>query len=280
MTRDGGEGRTTLTRAGRVRIDYRLDATGDRDPSPCPRVDGPHRAGGGRRRDRGDRRRRPLRHDARGGDEAGRFEAFLARLARIDFAPNRAAVFSAHQMGTVRMGADPARSRRDRAGPRPADRAARSSAGLYVADSSTVPDGDRGQPDAHRDDDGPARRPDGSGRGARLRAEGRGTGADRPPWRRHRRSATRRPGPAAKVAAGRGRGSARPPAPPSRAIRSAGGHDHRDRDDDHRRGHERPRRDRLGEDEAAEGDRHDRVDVGVRADERAAARRGAARRRR
>ena len=28
VTRDGGEGRTTLTRTGRVRIDYRLDAIG------------------------------------------------------------------------------------------------------------------------------------------------------------------------------------------------------------------------------------------------------------
>ena len=28
VTRDGGEGRATLTKAGRVRLDYTLDATG------------------------------------------------------------------------------------------------------------------------------------------------------------------------------------------------------------------------------------------------------------
>ena len=34
ITRDGGEGRTTLTKAGRVRIDYRLDAETYASPPP------------------------------------------------------------------------------------------------------------------------------------------------------------------------------------------------------------------------------------------------------
>ena len=139
VTRDGGEGRTTMTRAGRVRIDYRLDATGIATLR--------HALGSMARIARAAGAVEILaaatpivRHDARGDDEAGRFDAFLARLARLDFAPNRAAVFSAHQMGTVRMGAD--------AADHPADARGRVRGpdgaivpGLYVADSSTFPTG-------------------------------------------------------------------------------------------------------------------------------------------
>ena len=62
------------------------------------------------------------------------------RCASFDFAPNRGKVFSAHQMGTVRMGAandHPAIPRgrvRDRGGQR-------RSPGLYVADGSLFPTG-------------------------------------------------------------------------------------------------------------------------------------------
>jgi len=139
VTRDGGEGRTTLTRAGRVRIDYRLDATGIATLR--------HALGSMARIARAAGAVEILatatpivRHDARDGDEPGRFDAFLARLARMDFAPNRAAVFSAHQMGTIRMGADPADHAADARG-----RVRRSRGaivpGLYVADSSTFPTG-------------------------------------------------------------------------------------------------------------------------------------------
>ena len=64
-------------------------------------------------------------------------------LASFDFRPNRGTVFSAHQMGTVRMGAGPARRipatpwgrvRRD-------DRRDRAVRGLYVADGSLFPTG-------------------------------------------------------------------------------------------------------------------------------------------
>jgi choline dehydrogenase-like flavoprotein len=82
-----------------------------------------------------------VRHDARavaGG--AGAFEAFLARLARMDFAPNRAAVFSAHQMGTVRMGADAADHAADSRG-RVRGPGGAIVPGLYVADASTFPTG-------------------------------------------------------------------------------------------------------------------------------------------
>ncbi len=74
--------------------------------------------------------------------EGGSFDAFEGRLTRFDFAPNRGTVFSAHQMGTARMGADPRDhvcdpTGRLRAGP--SDRSI--VRGLYVADTSLFPTG-------------------------------------------------------------------------------------------------------------------------------------------
>lgn len=139
VTRDGGTGRTTLTGAGRVRIDYRLDERGIRTlrhatasmarliraagaveilaaatPILAHRVDGPN--------------------------EQVRFNRFVDRVSILDFSPNRGTVFSAHQMGTVRMGADLAGYAAD---PRGRVRGADGSviAGLYVADGSTFPTG-------------------------------------------------------------------------------------------------------------------------------------------
>jgi choline dehydrogenase-like flavoprotein len=140
VTRDGGEGRTTLTRAGRVRIDYRLDATGVATLR--------HALGSMARIARAAGAIEILaaatpivRHRAdRAPDEGARFEAFLGRLSGQDFAPNRGTVFSAHQMGTLRMGADPADHPADARGRvRGPDR--RVIPGLYVADSSTFPTG-------------------------------------------------------------------------------------------------------------------------------------------
>jgi choline dehydrogenase-like flavoprotein len=139
VTRDGGEGRTTLTRAGRVRIDYRLDATGVATLR--------HALGSMARLARAAGAEEMLaaatpvlRHRAAGAGEAARFEAFLGRLEGLDFAPNRGAVFSAHQMGTIRMGADAADHAADPRGHvlRPAGAPL---PGLYVADSSTFPTG-------------------------------------------------------------------------------------------------------------------------------------------
>src|SRR5439155_1227110 len=52
----------------------------------------------------------PRWHDTNGSepaDEARAFGVFEEALRSFDFSPNRGSVFSAHQMGTVRMGADP-----------------------------------------------------------------------------------------------------------------------------------------------------------------------------
>ncbi len=141
VTRDGGEGRTRLTGAGRVRIDYRLDEAG--------KVTARHalismariaRAGGARQILAVGQ---PLaRHvvDASPA-EARRFAAFEARLAATDFRPHRGTIASAHQMGTIRMGADPAAHPADERGRVRADSRGSIIRGLYVADSSTFPTG-------------------------------------------------------------------------------------------------------------------------------------------
>ncbi|TAL06977.1 MAG: hypothetical protein EPO00_10140 [Chloroflexota bacterium] len=139
VTRDGGEGRTTLTRAGRVRIDYRLDGDGVRTLR--------HAAGSMVRLARAAgavevmAAAAPiLRHVADGEDEAARFEAFVARVEAMDFGANRGTVFSAHQMGTIRMGAD---ARDHAADPRGRVRDVDGGIidGLYVTDTSTFPTG-------------------------------------------------------------------------------------------------------------------------------------------
>jgi choline dehydrogenase-like flavoprotein len=141
ITRDGGEGRTSLTRARRVRIDYRLDSAGvatlRHGLVAMARL---ARAAGGTEELIGVAI--PMhRHRMAGADEPGRFAAFEAALAKLDFGPNRGSVFSAHQMGTVRIGA----SAKDHpADPRGRVRTANGAGvigGLYVADGSTFPTG-------------------------------------------------------------------------------------------------------------------------------------------
>ena len=142
VTRDGGTGRVTLTRAGRVRVDYWLDDVGVATlRHAAVRMARLARAAGA-----GEIvvaatpgvRFEPVRASVE--SDAAAYARFEDRVARMDFRPNRGSVFSAHQMGTVRMGASPrdhpcdpngrvrARGRRDRL-----------VGGLYVADSSLFP---------------------------------------------------------------------------------------------------------------------------------------------
>jgi choline dehydrogenase-like flavoprotein len=141
VTRDGGEGRTSLTRAGRVRIDYELDEPGRATlRHALVSMARLARAGGaseilavGM----------PLaRHRVDGGaDEARRFAAFEDGLRTTNFAPHRGTFASAHQMGTIRMGADPASHPADERGRVRADSRGSVVPGLYVADGSTFPTG-------------------------------------------------------------------------------------------------------------------------------------------
>jgi len=145
ITRDGGEGRVRPTGAGGVRIDYRLDergvATMRHALVSMARL---ARAAGARSMlAAGTPPRWHGREPLGPGQDDRAFLAFEDALRRFDFGPNRGAVFSAHQLGTVRMGADAADHACDpagrvRAGPRPRDGVI---GGLYVADGSLFPTG-------------------------------------------------------------------------------------------------------------------------------------------
>lgn len=144
VTRDGGEGRATLTRAGRVRLDYQLDPVGVATMRHAYVSMGRlARAAGAT--DIVAAGTPPIwYHPTGSGPDADTraFARFEEALAAADLAPNRAAVFSAHQMGSVRMGADPATHPCD---PWGRVRAGSSGdavvGGLYVGDSSVFPTG-------------------------------------------------------------------------------------------------------------------------------------------
>jgi choline dehydrogenase-like flavoprotein len=74
------------------------------------------------------------------------FGALEQQILRFDFSPNRGTVFSAHQMGTARMGSDPVDHACDPFGrvrssirPRASDLNRGLIKGLYVADGSLFP---------------------------------------------------------------------------------------------------------------------------------------------
>ncbi|HEY7524343.1 MAG TPA: GMC family oxidoreductase N-terminal domain-containing protein [Candidatus Limnocylindrales bacterium] len=140
VIRDGGQGRVTIGRSGRARIEYRLDAGGVATLR--------HAMGSMARIAREAGARQVVaaatpsiayeRRDAAAGDEA-RFSVFLDRLAAMDFGPNRGHVFSAHQLGTVRAGASAAEHPCDPRGRVRADASGAPVPGLYVADGSLFP---------------------------------------------------------------------------------------------------------------------------------------------
>jgi choline dehydrogenase-like flavoprotein len=80
-----------------------------------------------------------FRPGASPGAEDRAFEAYLARLAAFDFGPNRGMVFSAHQLGTARMGADPRDHAVDERGRVRSDARGAIVPGLYVGDGSLFP---------------------------------------------------------------------------------------------------------------------------------------------
>jgi choline dehydrogenase-like flavoprotein len=144
VTRDGGSGTVRLVRSGRVRIDYRLDDDGVRtlrhalvSMARLSRAAGANEivAVG----------TPPVWHGRGGfvpGHEAAGFAWFEKALHSFDFRPNRGGVFSAHQMGTARMGADAELHACDPRGRvRAASRQGAVVGGLYVADGSLFPTG-------------------------------------------------------------------------------------------------------------------------------------------
>jgi choline dehydrogenase-like flavoprotein len=144
ITRDGGEGRTTLTKAGRVRVDYRLDergiATMRHGLVSMARL--ARAAGAPEIVAVGTQPARFVRPRAGLGDEAATFARFEEQLAAFDFSPNRGSVFSAHQMGSVRMGAAVREHPCDPFGRvRRGGRGDKVVSGLYVGDGSLFPTG-------------------------------------------------------------------------------------------------------------------------------------------
>ncbi len=149
ISRDGGTGRVRATDSGGAKIDYRLDRVGvttlRHGLVSMARI---ARAAGAQEMVATGTPGLWHRTSVGQGAADGRaFAAFEARLGRFDFGPNRGAVFSAHQMGTARFGADPKAHVcdphgrvRSSAGRGPAGREA-IVAGLYVADSSLFPTG-------------------------------------------------------------------------------------------------------------------------------------------
>ena len=139
ITRDGGEGRVQLTRAGRVRIDYQLDDLG-RATARHALVAMARLARAGGAREVVAVGMPLLRHRIDGGpDEARRFGAFERALAGMDFNPHRGTIASAHQMGTLRMGGEAATHPADPSGRLRRDSRGSIITGLYVADTSTFP---------------------------------------------------------------------------------------------------------------------------------------------
>ncbi len=98
-----------MTKAGRVRIDYALDARGVATMRHAlVRMARLARAAGATEMVAVGTPAAWYHPSLMGsGAATNAFEQFEETLAAFDFAPNRGGVFSAHQMGSVRMGADP-----------------------------------------------------------------------------------------------------------------------------------------------------------------------------
>jgi len=141
VTRDGGEGRVRPTNAGRVRIDYRLDATGvaTMRHALASMAELARAAGARRIVALGTPPVWHGRHGFQHGQEERSFVVFQDALRAFDFGPNRGRVFSAHQMGSVRMGGDVAEPCDPRG--RVRRRGGAAIPGLYVADGSLFPTG-------------------------------------------------------------------------------------------------------------------------------------------
>jgi choline dehydrogenase-like flavoprotein len=144
VTRDGGEGRVSLTRAGRVRLDYRLDPLGVATMRHAL-VSMAHLARAAGATEILAAGTPPTWYHpiaGRPAEDENAYRRFEQALESTDLAPNRAAVFSAHQMGTMRMGADPSTHPCD---PWGRVRAGSSGdtvvGGLYVGDGSVFPTG-------------------------------------------------------------------------------------------------------------------------------------------
>jgi choline dehydrogenase-like flavoprotein len=132
LTRDRNAGRVSIERDGRARVDYRVAAEEQallkRGIGVASRV---HWAAGASEIHTLHVDDHTLRRSAVVDDAA--FERWRSTIETLPVHDNRCGMFSAHQMGTCRMGADPARDVCDATG------AVNGTRGLYVADASLFP---------------------------------------------------------------------------------------------------------------------------------------------
>ncbi|HLO02331.1 MAG TPA: GMC family oxidoreductase [Symbiobacteriaceae bacterium] len=127
LLRDRGSGRVSLDRHGNHRVDYKVSAVDRvlllRGQAELVRL---HAAAGAEQV--------MTMHSRYSTWTQGEdLEGFLGRLAGQSMAPNRLLIFSAHQMGTCRLGASPATSVADPQG------AVWGVKGLWIGDSSAFP---------------------------------------------------------------------------------------------------------------------------------------------
>ena len=143
IAKDDGGGRVSETRSGFAKIEYRTTPRDERTLRAAlgSLVRMAEAAGASEVIAAGSP---PVSWRRRDGVEA--FQVLQRRLTRFDFSPNRGTVFSAHQMGTARMGSDPVDHACDPFGrvrsssrPRATDPHGGIVKGLYVADGSLFP---------------------------------------------------------------------------------------------------------------------------------------------
>ena len=143
IVKDDGGGRISETRSGFAKIEYRTTPRDERTLRAAlgSLVRMAESAGASEVIAAGSP---PIAWRRRDGVEA--FQVLQRRLTRFDFSPNRGTVFSAHQMGTARMGSDPVEHACDPYGrvrassrPRAIDPNGGLVKGLYVVDGSLFP---------------------------------------------------------------------------------------------------------------------------------------------
>ena len=137
LARDTGEGHITLDRQGDPILHYWPSETDRTPPRAWHAGAGAHRLRGWRDT-RGDAAHadasRSKREDMRpGAVTEQQLNAYLREIEHRGIVPNQPMLFSAHQMGTARMGADPKTSATDPQGEVHGVR------GLFVADGSLLP---------------------------------------------------------------------------------------------------------------------------------------------
>jgi choline dehydrogenase-like flavoprotein len=134
LTRDRGEGRVTVGKDGEPVIDYVVSVYDRRHLlhgiAQAARV---HLAAGARSVLSLHTRRTRLDRTAAGTLDERQFREFERQLERHGMAPNRLMVFTAHQMGTCRMGSDPRQAVVD------GNHEVHGVRGLFVCDGSVFP---------------------------------------------------------------------------------------------------------------------------------------------